>query len=374
MRLLTTSAALAAALALGAVAPASAQQTLVYGSWVPATDWLNAGALPETFRRIAEETGGAIRWDLVPGGQLAGGVETFAAVKDGLMDAGVAVPTYVPDLTPAMSMLYSTVVPGSDPVAAAGASVETIMLNCPSCLAEARAQNALPLGGYAGAPFYLMCREPVTTVADIAGKRVRASGASLGILNKAGAQVISASLTEAVTLLQRGGLDCVAGVSGWLRTFGYGEFAKHVTDFPLGVSSPVLALWINRDVFKAMTREQQIAHLRGAAYVGATQTIDLFIKQNASNVEQAVAQFGVQFHPVGEDFAALMAAYQAEERGINVGKAESFGVADAAAIYDTYAALLPKWRALSAEIGDDVEKFAQVLWDEVYSKVDPDDL
>jgi hypothetical protein len=259
-------------------------------------------------------------------------------------------------------------------VVAAGASVEAIMLTCPSCLAEARAQNALPLGGHAGAPFYLMCRAPVTSVADIAGKRVRASGASLGILNQAGAQVISASLTEAVTLLQRGGLDGVAGVSGWLRTFGYGEFAKPVTDFPLGVSSPVLAMWINRDVFKARTLEQQIAHLRGAAYVGATQTIDLFIRQNAANVETAVARFGVQFHPVGDDCAALMAACQAEERGINVGKAESFGVADAAAIHDAHAANLVKWRALSAGIGDDVEKFAQVPWDEVCSKVNPDDL
>jgi len=374
MRNITTSAALAACLAVAATAPAAAQQNLVYGSWVPATDWLNAGALPETFRRITEATGGEITWELVPGGQLAGGVETFAAVKDGLMDAGVAVPTYVPDLTPAMSMLYSTVVPGSDPVAAAGASVETVLLNCPSCLAEAREQNAIPLGGYAGAPFYLMCTQPVTSVADIAGKRVRASGASLGILNQAGAQVISASLTEAVSLLQRGGLDCVAGVSGWLKTFGYGEFAKHVTDFPLGVSSPVLALWINRDVFTGLTREQQIEHLRGAAYLSATQTIDLFIKQNAANVAEAQANFGVEFVPVGDDFAQLMAAYQAEERGINVGKAEEFGVADAGAVYDAYAANLEKWRGLSAEIGDDVEKFAQVLWDEVYSKVNPDDL
>lgn len=373
MRTFIKTASLVAGIAAASALPAKAGD-YVYGSWVPATDWLNAGALPEMFNRINQETDGAVNWDLMPGGQLAGGVETFAAVRDLLMDAGVAVPTYVPDLTPAMSMMYSTVVPGSDPVAAAGASVETIMLHCPTCLSEAREQNALPLGGYAGAPFYLMCREPVTTVADLRGKRVRASGASLGILNEAGAQVISASLTEAVTLLQRGGLDCVAGVSGWLTTFGYGEFAPHVTDFSLGVSSPVLALWLNRDVFKAMPREHQIAHLRGAAYVGATQTIDLFIKQNADNVEKAIADFGVQFHAVGADFDDMMAAYQAQERDSHIARAEGFGVADAAAIYDTYAELLVKWRALSEEIGDDVEKFAEVLWEEVYSKVDPDDL
>lgn len=370
MKRLMTSAALAAVVATGAAAPTAAQD-LIYGSWVPATDWLNAGALPETFRRIAEETGDSVTWDLVPGGQLAGGVETFAAVRDGLMDAGVAVPTYVPDLTPAMSMLYSTAVPGSDPIAAAGASIETLLLNCPACLAEAREQNAVPLGGYAGAPFYLMCTSPVRTVADIAGKRVRASGASLNILNQAGASVISASLTEAVTLLQRGGLDCVAGVSGWLRTFSYGEFARHVTDFPLGVSSPVIGFWINRDVWQGMTEEQQIAHLRGAAFLSASQTIDLFVIQNAENVAEAVERFGVEFHAVGEDFDALMAAFQADERTLQIEKAEEFGVTGAAEIFDAYAGLLPKWRELSEEIGDDVEKFAEILWREVYSQVNP---
>ena len=63
--------ATAAAITL-ATGQVSAEQ-LTYGSWVPAADWLNSNALPETFKRIEEATGGDVTWELIPGGQLAGG-------------------------------------------------------------------------------------------------------------------------------------------------------------------------------------------------------------------------------------------------------------------------------------------------------------
>ena len=74
-------------------AGAASAQTLTYGSWVPAADYKNSNALPTYFAKVAEETGGAMTWSLVSGGRLAGGVETFTAVQDGIMDAGVAVTT-----------------------------------------------------------------------------------------------------------------------------------------------------------------------------------------------------------------------------------------------------------------------------------------
>ena len=45
-----------------------------------------------------------------------------------------------------------------------------------------------------------------------------------------------------------------------------------------------------------------------------------------------------------------------------------------AKLIDAFDEAIIKWRALSAEIGTDVEAFEQALWDEVYSKVDPGSL
>ena len=133
--------AFASALAMALAATAAPAADYTYGSWVPASDYINAQALPEVFKRIDEATGGEVKWHLIAGGQLAGGVETFAAVQDRLMDAGVAATNYVPNLLPSTATLYGLAVPGDDPVAAAGAANEVVMLHCPSCIKELKALN-----------------------------------------------------------------------------------------------------------------------------------------------------------------------------------------------------------------------------------------
>ncbi|HWV40843.1 MAG TPA: hypothetical protein VN004_04330, partial [Pseudorhodoplanes sp.] len=121
--------ALAAGLLLAQPAPA---QELIYGSWTPAREYQNAKVMPGILKAIEEKTGGKVKWKLVPGGQLVDGKTTFTGVKDGLIQAGLAIPQYVPNTVPAMFMLYSTIVLGhNDVVAATGAVLETIYFNCP---------------------------------------------------------------------------------------------------------------------------------------------------------------------------------------------------------------------------------------------------
>lgn len=192
----------------------------------------------------------------------------------------------------------------------------------------------------------------------------------------AGAQVISAALTESVTLRQRGALDCLAGVPGWFGTFGCGAFAREACDRLLlrrpgpDARAPDRPRRPQGHDARAWARPSA----RGGPSVSATHPIDLFITQNGADLAEAVATRGLQFPPAGADLPGLMACQQAEERGINPGKAERSGVADAAAICDRYAAHVAKWRALSAGIGDDLEEFAEVLWTGVNSRVDPDRL
>ena len=126
---------------LAATQPSSAQE-LVYGSWLPAGEYLNRVALPKVFQEIAKETNGAVKWKLVPGGQLADPKTTFQAVQDGLMAGGMGIPSYVPTLIPAMNTVYSTVVFGDDNVAASAAALETITLHCPACIAELKQNRA----------------------------------------------------------------------------------------------------------------------------------------------------------------------------------------------------------------------------------------
>lgn len=352
-------------------APGVQAQELVYGSWVPAGDFLNSNALPTAFKQIEADTNGAIKWKLIPGGQIADGKTTFTAVKDGLMQAGLGIPTYVPNLLPSNAMLYSTVVPGDDVVAATGAGSEVLLLQCPSCLEEYKQLNAIPLSPYSGAASVFMCTKPIKSVEELKGKRVRAVGAAVELVNLAGGTPVSATLTEAVSLLQRGGIDCVYGVPEWLKTYAFGDFAKFVVDYPLGVLSPVIAFMISRDAFHKLTPEQKVAHLRGAARLTAVHSIGNFIVRNEESYKDVLASKGVQKVAVGKDFDELMAKYKAGERERNIKVAKGFGVASPEAILDAYAKATDKWQKLSKDIGRDPDKFTDALWREIYAKLDP---
>jgi hypothetical protein len=141
--------AVAFAGALFAAQTATAQTELVFGNWTPPREYQNTQVMPYVFEQIAKETNGAVKWKLIAGGQLADGKTTFTAIKDNLMQGGLAIATYVPNLVPSLGAIYTTVILGhNDVVAATGAALETFYLNCPSCLEEFRALNSVPLSGW----------------------------------------------------------------------------------------------------------------------------------------------------------------------------------------------------------------------------------
>lgn len=361
-----------AALAAGVVAaqPAASQE-LIYGSWTPAREYQNAQVMPGLFKEIEQATKGAVKWKLVPGGQLVDGKTTFTGVKDGLIQAGLAIPTYVPNTVPAMFMIYSTVVLGhNDVVAASGAALETMYFNCPECLDEIKKLNAVSLGGWTSSAYLLACTTPVKSLADLKGKRIRATGGNAEMFKMAGAVPVGATLVETVSLLQRGGLDCQHGIADWLRTFGYADFAKYVTDIPLGLTGPALGFFMNRDTWNKFTPEQKKLHLEKAAWLSAKMAIGNFIIANEEGLNSVIKGKGVQMVKPDPDFEKVATEYKKTERARNVEIGKGFGLKDPGAIIDAYEKNIEKWRKLSPEIGRDVDKFTAALKREIYSKLD----
>lgn len=364
-----TTMTLAATMAL--CAGTAMAQSPIYGSWPPASDYLNTDTLPEAFAQIEAETDGAIKWELIAGGQLSDGRGSLAAVDDNLMQAGLAIPVYTPEAMASLTLLYSTVVPGDDPVAVAGAAAQTIFLDCPECLEEARDNNVIPLGGFASASYRLMCTEPVSTMGDLKGMRVRATGGYGEMAALGGATPMSVTLTEAVSLLQRGGLDCLMAAREWLQTYGYGEYAKYVTDQPLGVAAPAVGFLMNRETFQGLSPEEQEAHLRASALVTAKHTIGNYVLRDQASFEAQQEEMGVELVPAGEDLSEMVRTFVETDRERLLANGRQLGVADPGALIDTYLANVETWRGYSAEIGTDVDAFSSKLWDEVFSKVDP---
>jgi len=73
------------------------------------------------------------------------------------------------------------------------AALETMYLHCPSCLEEAKSYNAVMLGGWVSSSYVLACREPIKTLAELKGKRVRATGGNADMLKQAGMVPVGAT-------------------------------------------------------------------------------------------------------------------------------------------------------------------------------------
>ncbi|MCB2101032.1 MAG: C4-dicarboxylate TRAP transporter substrate-binding protein [Rhodobacterales bacterium] len=360
--------AAASILATALAAGAADARELVYGSWVSPKHSINSEALPRYFDAIAAASGGKLTWKLVAGGQLMNGRGTVESVGDGIADAGFVVPTYVPSSLPATATIYSSLVFGDDIVAAGGAAVETLLLDCPQCKAEFKKNNAVTLAGYTATPFVLMCSKPVTSLDDLKGKKVRVTGSGVKLMEMAGATPVAMSPAEATTALQRGTVDCVLGSASWLKSYGYQDVAKHILNFPMGMTGPVLTAYINRDTWNSLSDQEKQYHLDAAPLLVAHSVLTAYKKKDAETIK-AAKEIGVTLYDGGPEFQALVDEFQVVNKATTSEQFRKIGLKDPESIIDALHKNLKKWRALSKDIGDDVDKYRAVLKREIYDKL-----
>lgn len=360
--------------ALAAFATPIGAKELVYGSWLGVNNSTNTIGLIPYFDLVREATNGEIDWQMVGGAQLANGPGTPDAVKSNLMDAGLVMAPYQPRMLPSTNLIYSQSLLGDHLLASVGAMNETLMLGCPSCLQEFRDNNAVGFAGYGVSPYQFMCRGEVKSVDDLKGLKVRGSGGGVNIIEIAGGTPVSMPPNDATSAMERGTLDCVLGGVQWMRSFGYMDVTKTVVNAPMGMGGPPVMMYINRDVWSDLTPEQRQAHVDHAADLVAGETIDVQLMIDREVIEEAKSK-GITFLEGGAPFEEIMKQRDAIQYDMNVAHGKEAGVEDPQAILDHYLASYAKWIDIIAdEVGEDKQKFRDVLWREVYSKVDTESL
>ena len=167
---------LAVGLAVAGIAltgPVSAKE-FVYGSWVSPKHGTNTAGLMPFFKELEKESGGAIKWKLLAGGQVVGARTTLPGIRDKLVDAGFLVQVFNRRDLKANNTVFDMQAFGDDPVAVGGAATETIMLDCPACQREYKKYNTVYLAGFGITPFHMMCRDDLRRVEQFEGKKIRA--------------------------------------------------------------------------------------------------------------------------------------------------------------------------------------------------------
>ena len=204
---------------------------------------------------IEKATNGKVKIDIYYSESLAAGSEVLSSVEKKIADIGDFNPAYYPGQTPLHAgLLVFTKAPPTH------AQKKEVMNRSyekyPELVEELEQYNQKILWQYYPTPLNLSSTEPVNSIEDFAGLKIRASSeAYLRMLESLGATPVSVPFTDCYMALQTGTIDGVftniAAMSG----------QKFYEPAPYSFTSQEMSIWlpftytINMDVWNSFTDE-----------------------------------------------------------------------------------------------------------------------
>lgn len=371
------------ALALGislvgatAFAGASEAQQLRYALGFPPGSDAAKGA--EIYAdKVGELTNGEVNVRVFPL-SLLNFAETSGGLRDGIADIGYLLAPYFPSEYPHYNMIAEASMvqtlldtdSATATMAYVGAMTEYVFTRCPECLEDFKQQNQVFTGSQASSPYILHCTEPVTSLADIRGKRLRVAGAHWSRWSQhVGASPVTLSANELYESLSQGVVDCVVVSLPELTNLQFIDAVSHITTLvPGGSFAGTGATNFNRNSWQSLSEGHREALLRAGA-VSTAYVPFTYVRRDAEVLELA-RERGIRIHEPDADLVEAteefirqdvetMADYYAENRGVARGDE----------ILAEFRELLDRWVELVGDI-DSYEALADLYWEEAFSKVD----
>ena len=309
--------------------------------------------------------------------------EMSSGIGDGMADIGYLLTAYSPSDYPfsnlaadmSMKLALDDRAEGKEGYDYSGAMLEYILLNCPECLDEFKANNQVYTGVVSTPTYGMFCNDPVTTTSDIEGKRIRISGAPWARwVRNFGASPISLPIGESYEALSQGVIDCTFFSAPELTNFNLIEVVKNINmDLPGGLFAAGGATTLNKDRWNSFDADTKHAMLKAGSVMSAYVT---YLYQEQANQDLSAAEErGINI--ISADNALIedskefirsdlevVPSYYSNEYGIDLERAEEL----AGVMSD----LIDKWQVIVSDI-DDPDQLAEIYWDEIYSKIDHTD-
>lgn len=362
------------ALALAATAGMSVSQarTFEYATYLPPTHPTMAFALETMFDNVRAQTDGRVNMKINPSGSLVDAKGVIGALQSGLIDAGFIVPVYVPSEVPVNNVLSNTAIFMEDSVAVTGALNEMVLRHCPDCIKEYKDLGTVYLASYGTTPYHMMCNREVNKTDDLKGLKIRSAGSAYSRwITRLGATPVSMTNPETYEGLQRGQVNCMYGSLAWLKSLSIWDVAKNVYLKGAGAYGGGSLIAFNIDTWNEISADDRKTMISELPSAMARLSIG-YVNQDNEAVELAKAEHNVRFAQGDSRIDALLTEHREAERQLIIDDfVKNGGNADkTAAMLDTFFDLLEKWSKISAEVGTDIDLFAQKLDEEIYSRVD----
>lgn len=232
---------------------ASAAELSVVGSWsgLPLHKQYEAPFWTELLPAASE---GKITSTLTTHDQMGiKGGDVFRMLGEGVFDVGMTVADYAVSDSPALEGL-------DVPLIATDAASARAMVDAARPLVDDIYKdvfNAKVLGIAPYPPQVVFCNADISSLEDLKGKKIRASGRMTGkLLEALGAEAVSVSFGEVPGALQKGVVDCAVTGAGSGYSAGWWEVSTHLMPIPLGGWDPVVTA-MNLDTWNSLSADEQ---------------------------------------------------------------------------------------------------------------------
>lgn len=347
----------------------TAGEALRYATYIPATSSNNTQGVQPLFEAVTANTGGKLTFKIYPGGQLLDARSMLAGIKDGIADAGFLVVPYYPSELKHAAVIPGMVTFGSNPVATAGAVLETYLLDCLDCKADFTNSGVIFLAGHATTPYNILCSKPVASAEHLKGLKMRTAGGGLAREVEAlGGVPVSLTSGEVYEALQRGQIDCVIAPKAWLLQYSLAEVVKFIYDVPLGSIGGLGLMTMNLDKWNGLGDAERLVILKELPGMVARVVLDGYVADDKRGLD-AAEKAGIEIIPAPQELHDKLAKFRQTELAEVERSATERGVEKPERITKIYLDNLSKWNNIAEEIGTDREKYREALWREIYSKL-----
>ena len=246
---------LSAAVMCGTLVSAQETVTLRWASFVSPKSTNNAESVPNWIKAVEEASEGTLKIEHYPGGTLGKGpVQQLAMVESGVTDIAEVVVAYSPGRFPELSVFELPFLVENNVEAglAAWKMYEKGLLS--------DFDDLMLVGLIVSGPYGISTKEPIESIDDLAGKRLRAGGPiQTAMVSSLGAVPVgNVPATQIAENISRGLLDGALMAPGNLYTFRIADAAEHHL-FDLKLGSVAVIFPMRRDKYESLPPKAKAA-------------------------------------------------------------------------------------------------------------------
>ena len=189
----------------------------------------------EWAKNLENLSNGALKAKVFFGGVLAPPNASLTAVSDGLAEVGHIPAMYTPSDLPVSNLLHELSANFTDSLAMMAALTEYNFTN-KELQDQYKQWNLFFAGAYSTPEYRIFCRDKVTTLDEMKGKKIRTLGAGSALLvEQMGGIPVNVPSSEMYSGLEKGILDCAANAVSDLKARSLWDVSEHTTMISLGI-------------------------------------------------------------------------------------------------------------------------------------------